>query len=99
MTPMEVTLSAGITDDPTYDEDSWTIVGLDSAMYSENIYEGPQEDDWVINTGQYMLSDKVDNIKAQWTNNGLRFTMELKNGVYALESSARIIVKFVKAFL
>jgi hypothetical protein len=91
---LNFTTAKGFTDDPDYVAGGWTVISYDRTVIHDGIYG----DGMMESAGDYSLDKYVENIKGDFTDNGLSVTFTLKSNSNSIGAEAymNLVVKFVK---
>lgn len=91
---LNFTTAKGFTDDPDYVAGGWTVISYDRTV----IHDGFYGDGMMESTGDYSLDKYVENIRGDFTDNGLSVTFTLKSNSSSIgyEAYMNLVVKFVK---
>ena len=91
---LNFTTAKGFTDDPDYVAGGWTVISYDRTV----IHDGFYGDGMMESAGDYSLDKYVENIRGDFTDNGLSVTFTLKSNSNSIGTDAymNLVVKFVK---
>ena len=91
---LNFTTAKGFTDDPDYVAGGWTVISYDRTVIHDGFYGAGMME----STGDYSLDKYVENIRGDFTDNGLSVTFTLKSNSNSIGNDAymNLVVKFVK---